>query len=44
MATQLGECQIESIEGSCLRFWFKSVYDGNVFEASTLFGRERLVR
>ncbi len=42
MATQLGELQIESIDGDTLRGWFKSVYEQNVYGASKEFGAQFL--
>lgn len=34
MATQLGDLQIDSIEGTTIRGWFRSVYEKNVYTAS----------
>lgn len=33
MATQLGEVEIRSIEGTIVKGWFKSVYEKNVYTA-----------
>ncbi len=38
MASQLGELQIEEMEGNRLRGWFKSENDGNVYGPSKHFG------
>ena len=32
MATQTGECQIDTIEGRFVHGWFKSVYEKNVYD------------
>ena len=34
MATQLGDLQIDSIEGTTIRGWFRSVYEKNVYTAN----------
>ncbi len=38
MATQLGDVQISSIEGTLIRGHFRSVYDKNVGSGSTRWG------
>jgi hypothetical protein len=35
MSSQTGECQIDAIEGTVVRGWFKSVYEKNVHTANT---------
>lgn len=34
MATQLGECRIDAVQGATVRGWFRSVYEKNVHDAS----------
>jgi len=34
MATQTGDVEISSIEGTTIRGWFRSVYEKNVYSAS----------
>lgn len=39
MATQLGELQVESIDGVTVRFWYRSLYESNVYEPTAWFAR-----
>lgn len=42
MATQLGEVEIRSIEGTIVKGWFKSVYEKNVYTADPGWGASLL--
>ena len=42
MATQLGELQLDSIDGPTLKGWFRSVYEENVRGANTYFAANYL--